>query len=340
MARARRRGARTRAARRYVPSASPTRSGSSTPSAASTCSAKPPGTIVGSAKRSQVDSCPARQRSHSPHGRWWISATRAPSARARPPRARAPCPRARRRSSPRRSRRARTRARVIGSAGAGASREPGLSLCVEHDRTHGRIVGIPSPSDDAAAAIRAARARLLVAARVLDLVRVRARDGLRRCRLAGLRHRAEPVPPRPRRPGRVPAAVALRPAGRGDLRPLLAQARLHRLAPRRCGDHGCSCCSSASAVPSRCGRFSRSRSRAEARPRSATPRSARCGPRSSRCGCSRARLRFARPSSRRPSSTGPAIGGLIFAIDPEAVYAIGALLMLAAAALTCRSSRV
>ena len=31
---------------------------------------------------------------------------------------------------------------------------------------------------------------------------------------------------------------------------------------------------------------------------------------------------------------GPAIGGLIFAIDPEAVYAVGALLMLAAAALT------
>ena len=31
---------------------------------------------------------------------------------------------------------------------------------------------------------------------------------------------------------------------------------------------------------------------------------------------------------------GPAIGGIIFAIDPEAVYALGALLMLAAAALT------
>ena len=31
---------------------------------------------------------------------------------------------------------------------------------------------------------------------------------------------------------------------------------------------------------------------------------------------------------------GPAVGGLIFAIDPEAVYALGALLMLAAAALT------
>ena len=32
--------------------------------------------------------------------------------------------------------------------------------------------------------------------------------------------------------------------------------------------------------------------------------------------------------------TGPAIGGLVFAIDPEAVYAIGALLMLVAAALS------
>ncbi|MGZ8782203.1 MAG: MFS transporter, partial [Gaiellaceae bacterium] len=32
--------------------------------------------------------------------------------------------------------------------------------------------------------------------------------------------------------------------------------------------------------------------------------------------------------------TGPAIGGLIFAVDPEAVYAIGASLMLTAAALT------
>ena len=32
--------------------------------------------------------------------------------------------------------------------------------------------------------------------------------------------------------------------------------------------------------------------------------------------------------------TGPAIGGIVFAIDPEAVYAIGALLMLVAAALS------
>ena len=99
---------------RYVPSASSIPSGSSIPSAAADLPPRSrPGTIVGSAKRSQVDSWPARQRSHSPQGRWWISATRAPSAR----RATTSCPStvpagARRRSSPRPSRRARTRARA------------------------------------------------------------------------------------------------------------------------------------------------------------------------------------------------------------------------------------
>ena len=39
--------------------------------------------MVGSANRSQVDSCPARQRSHSPHEAWWTSATRRPSASLR-----------------------------------------------------------------------------------------------------------------------------------------------------------------------------------------------------------------------------------------------------------------
>ena len=54
--------------------------GRSTVPCAFTRSAKPPGRIVGAANRSQSDSCPARQRSHSPHEAWWTSATRRPSA--------------------------------------------------------------------------------------------------------------------------------------------------------------------------------------------------------------------------------------------------------------------
>ena len=49
-----------------VPSASSSPSGSSSQPCAFTRSAKPPGRIVASAKRSQVDSCPARHRAHSP----------------------------------------------------------------------------------------------------------------------------------------------------------------------------------------------------------------------------------------------------------------------------------
>ena len=70
-----------------------------------------------------------------------------------------------------------------------------------------------------------------------DLVRVRPRDGLRRRRLAGLRHRPEPALPRPRRPGRVPAAAPVRAAGRRARRPAAAKADLHGLARRRRGDH-------------------------------------------------------------------------------------------------------
>ena len=60
---------------------------------ARTRSAKPPGTIVGSANCSQVDSCPARQRSHSPQRRVVDERDAAAVLElARRPRARAPCP--------------------------------------------------------------------------------------------------------------------------------------------------------------------------------------------------------------------------------------------------------
>ena len=70
-----------------------------------------------------------------------------------------------------------------------------------------------------------ARARLHAAARLQHRVRLRPRDGLRRGRLAGLRDLAESVPPRPRRSRRVPAAAPVRAARGRDRRPALAQAR-------------------------------------------------------------------------------------------------------------------
>ena len=65
-----------------VARASSTSSGRSTQPCVCTRSANPPGRIVAAANASHVDSCPARQRAHSPHGRWWRSATRRPSTSA------------------------------------------------------------------------------------------------------------------------------------------------------------------------------------------------------------------------------------------------------------------
>ena len=119
----------------------------------------------------------------------------------------------------------------------GRVREAGLSVCVEHDRAHVRIVWIASPSDETPPATRSPRSGLHALDRLERLVRVRPRDGLRRRRLAGLRHLPEPALPRPRRPGRVPAAAPLRAARRRTRRPAAAKADLHGLARRRRGDH-------------------------------------------------------------------------------------------------------
>ena len=56
-------------------------SSSSTRSAGTrTCSAKPPGSSPVALKRSQSVSWPRRHRPHSPHGAWWCTTTRSPTA--------------------------------------------------------------------------------------------------------------------------------------------------------------------------------------------------------------------------------------------------------------------
>ncbi len=116
--------------------------------------------------------------------------------------------------------------------------EPWLSLRVEHDGAHGGIVGIPSPSDEAASARSSARARLRAARRCDHRDGLRARDGAGRGRLAGLQHQPEPARSRPRRACGVPTAAAARTAGGRDRRPALPEARLHRVARLRRVDHG------------------------------------------------------------------------------------------------------
>ena len=71
-------GARTRAARRTSPSHRRPRPGAGSSARRRLAPRSRRAGSSGSGNRSQVVSCPARHRSHSPHGRWWTSATRRP----------------------------------------------------------------------------------------------------------------------------------------------------------------------------------------------------------------------------------------------------------------------
>ena len=70
-----RRRSRARRRGRRATSSSSTRSAGTR-----TCSAKPPGSSPVALKRSHSVSWPRRQRRHSPHGAWWCTTTRSPTA--------------------------------------------------------------------------------------------------------------------------------------------------------------------------------------------------------------------------------------------------------------------
>ena len=93
------------------------------------------------------------------------------------------------------------------------------------------------------------------------------------------------------------------------------------------------CWSSASPVQARSGRSSLSRSPAAPRPRSETRPSALCGRRSCRSRLLTRALALRSTVFQATVVTGPALGGLLFALRPEAVYGTGVALMLTAALL-------
>ena len=98
----------------------------------------------------------------------------------------------------------------------------------------------------------------------------------------------------------------------------LALARLRDGAPPRGDDRGRK---AALAVPR--ARGGERRRRGDREP----GRRARSGPRSSPSSCSRARWRCARSRSSPAPSSGPALGGLLFALNEESVYVVAAVML-------------
>ena len=192
---------------------------------------------------------------------------------------------------------------------------------------------------EATPASRAADPRLRVPLDVAPHERARVADARRRDRLAGLLDPPQPARPRPRRADGVPAAAAPRAAGGADRRPAAAP-RGHR---RRA-----SCLNIAIAVVLLV-RHARRRARSSGRSSRVAavagianvdrqPGRARAdaGDRARPSSC-RARSRCAASPGQIGVIAGPALGGVIFAIEPVAVYVTAAGLL--DARRSSRSSR-